>query len=218
MVAFAEYRKWPNNSYIQQKCLVYAGILSHYAQDLCQPLHVTIHYDGRANPDGSSPRTGIHAKVDALLQKVRDNELSVPSTAAAPFEELSSGVLTELRRSNQLVDRVYELENSLPASNEPLQLGSAVSRFAAERLEAAAVFTARLYTTAWRDSAGVKLPEWHRRAERPPRATSPPGATHRDAARWSWWSGAVGFAVGATLLAVPLIIRIGRGADRTGRA
>src|SRR5581483_6890740 len=41
-IAFAEHRKWPQNPYIQQKALVYAGRLAHYSCDLCMPLHTTI--------------------------------------------------------------------------------------------------------------------------------------------------------------------------------
>ena len=55
-VALAEHRKWPDNPHIRAKALVYAGMLAHYAADLCQPLHTTIHYDGRAKADKSSPR------------------------------------------------------------------------------------------------------------------------------------------------------------------
>ena len=32
-IGLAEYRRWPDNPAIQTKCLVYAGILAHYAQD-----------------------------------------------------------------------------------------------------------------------------------------------------------------------------------------
>ena len=69
-VALAEYRRWPDDVSIQRKCLVYAGILSHYTADLCQPLHTTVDYDGRVKPDGSSPHSGIHLRVDALLGKL----------------------------------------------------------------------------------------------------------------------------------------------------
>ena len=68
-LAFAEHRKWPDDPHIRAKCLVYASNLAHYAADLCQPLHTTIHFDGRADEGGSSPRTGIHQKVDGLLHK-----------------------------------------------------------------------------------------------------------------------------------------------------
>jgi len=70
-VAFAEHRRWPDDKAIQQKCLLYAGFLAHYAQDICQPLHTTIHYDGRVKtPSDLSPRTGIHNKIDSLIGRL----------------------------------------------------------------------------------------------------------------------------------------------------
>src|SRR5207248_7223672 len=69
-VAFAEYRRWPDDPDIRSKCLVYAGLMSHYAEDLCMPLHATVHHDGRALTNFVSPRTGIHNKIDALPEKL----------------------------------------------------------------------------------------------------------------------------------------------------
>src|SRR5262245_49838756 len=88
-VAFAEHRRWPDNPFIRSKCLVYAGFLAHYAGDLTQPLHTTIHFDGRARPDGSSPRSGIHNKVDALIERLqlRPEELA-KDQKIAPVEKL----------------------------------------------------------------------------------------------------------------------------------
>jgi hypothetical protein len=165
-VALAEYRKWPDNPYIQQKCLLYAGILSHYAADLCQPLHTTIHYDGRSRSDGNSPRSGIHSKVDALLGKLAiDANRPLAGVQAAPMDDLLAGVMAEIAASHALVERVYELEKDLPTYDAPLAAGSPAARFAAERLRACARFIASLYLTAWRDSAKIKLPEWlHREA------------------------------------------------------
>jgi len=162
-VAFAEHRKWPDNPHIRTKCLVYAGILAHYAEDLCQPLHTTIHYDGRTGKNGVSPRTGIHLKVDALPGKVRIETPRPPRPRARKFENLFQAVVAELRRSHALVDRVYQLEKDLPALEAPIAAGSAVEKFATERLEAAADFTLSLYLTAWEDSRGIELPSWHRR-------------------------------------------------------
>jgi hypothetical protein len=76
-IALAEHRRWPEDRSIQTKCLVYAGILAHYAQDMVMPLHCTIHYDGLAGPDGTRPHTGIHAMVDALIGKVDTGEISL---------------------------------------------------------------------------------------------------------------------------------------------
>jgi len=160
--AFAEHRKWPENPHVRLKCLVYAGHLAHYAQDLCQPLHTTIHFDGRAGEDGKSPRTGIHSKVDALVQKVEtDRQLIVAGMKIEPLAKLLPGVLRELERSHALVDRVYTLEEQLPDDEAPIERNSEVARFATERLRACVRFTASLYLTAWENSKGVELPEWH---------------------------------------------------------
>jgi len=163
-IALAEHRKWPDNPHIQSKCLVYAGILSHCAQDLTMPLHTTIHYDGRARSDGSSPRTGIHAKVDALLGKCSAPLAEVvKGLPVKVFVRLLPEVMGELRRSHAMVDKVYHLSEKLPAIDESISVGSNVASFTLERLRTAASFTASLYVTAWQRSKAIELPAWHRR-------------------------------------------------------
>jgi len=68
-LAFAEYRCWPENPHVRSKALIYAGLLAHYAEDMVQPLHTTVHYDGRATEAGESPRSGIHRQVDSLFEQ-----------------------------------------------------------------------------------------------------------------------------------------------------
>ena len=165
-IAFAEHRKWPKNKHIQSKCLVYAGLLSHYAQDACQPLHTTIHYDGRAGKDGTSPRTGIHTKVDALLQKVKaEPQAMARGVKCVVFDKLMPAVEAEIKRAHALVDEVYRLEDQIPPFEKPLPADSKVADFAKERLRACANFTGSLFLTAWRNSAGTPLPDWHIRRD-----------------------------------------------------
>jgi len=161
-IALAEHRRWPDNADIRAKCLVYAGLLSHYAQDACMPLHTTIHYDGKAGPDGSSPRSGIHAKVDAVIQKA---PAPPPNRKAKPaaFDDLFAAVVARVRDSNRLVEKVYQIGDGFPALQAPPPPGSPAAAFATERLATAADFTASLYLTAWRNSAKIHLPEWHKR-------------------------------------------------------
>ena len=163
-LAFAEYRRWPKNPAIRAKALVYAGLLAHYAQDLCQPLHTTVHFDGRTRPDGKSPRSGIHPKTDALIQKAPAGGVEKlaglrPRVFVSVFDE----AVAELMRSHALVDRVYAIEKGLPAMDKPLAPKTPAAQLADERLRAAAEFTASLYLTAWRHSAKLKLPVWHTR-------------------------------------------------------
>ena len=158
-LALAEYRKWPEDQAIRSKCLVYAGFIAHYAEDLCQPLHLTIHYDGRANADGSSPHIGMHKKIDALVEKLdfQPQELAVVQDVAG-LDALMPGIEGQIESSRALIPRVYELQDSLGGREAP-----AVRAFALERARASIRFTAALYLTAWEMSARVKLPRWHRR-------------------------------------------------------
>jgi hypothetical protein len=158
-VGLAEHRKWPEDKAIQSKCLVYAGFIAHYAEDLCQPLHVTIHYDGRPKADGSLEGKGIHEKVDALVERLEfePQELAKGQKIVA-LGELMPAIVRQIEESRALVDRVYELEEGLGDKDS-----QEVRAFALERARAASGFTAALFLTAWEISAGVKLPGWHQR-------------------------------------------------------
>ncbi len=159
-IAFAEHRRWPDNEAIRSKCLVYAGLLAHYAQDLCMPLHTTIHFDGRVGADGRSPQSGIHTRIDALPGKVAVTDEALRSAGAIePLDDLLEGVVAALHASHALVDRAYELEPHLPEVDQPVRHGAVVT-FARERRIAAARFTAQLFLTAWRNSADVALEPW----------------------------------------------------------
>jgi hypothetical protein len=160
-VAFAEHRRWPENPAIRSKSLVYAGFLAHYAQDMCMPLHVTVNHDGPANLDGTSPRTGIHAKVDGLIQRLamKPQDLAKNQNIQA-VPELMPAIFAELNQSRSLIDRVYELGNNLPAETGAWKPDSRVIDFATERGREATRFTAALYLTAWEKSATLTLPAW----------------------------------------------------------
>ncbi len=161
-IAFAEHRKWKNNAFIQNKCLVYAGFLAHYAQDMCQPLHLTVDYNGRRQPDGSILHKGIHAKVDALIEFLElKPAVLADSQEIAPLGNLIKDIAKSVESGYTLVDRVYELADSLPDTHDK-QWTSApeVIEFARERARESVRLTASLYFTAWRMSATIELPSW----------------------------------------------------------
>jgi hypothetical protein len=163
-VALAEYRRWPQDPAIRAKCLVYAGLLSHYSEDMVMPLHATVDYDGRSSGSGDSPHTGIHIKVDALLAKVTPaDSAGIDPTGLVPFQDVLAACLAQIRESHGQVDRVYSLEKDLPDVNDPVAGGSKVEAFSRERLQVCARFTARLFLTAWDKSRSVEVPVWHSR-------------------------------------------------------
>ena len=159
-VAFAEHRRWPENEAIRAKCLVYAGFLAHYAADIVQPLHATIHYNGRVGEDGSRTGAGIHEKVDSLIERIglTAEELAEGVQARAVEGGLFAAVRGQVLESNGEVDRVYELAGELDPATGPARA------FAEERGRRAAAFTASLYLTAWRLSEGIRLPSWLERS------------------------------------------------------
>ena len=167
-LAFAEHRRWPKDSRIKAKALYVAGVLAHYTEDAAQPLHTTIHFDGRAKADGKSPHSGIHGKVDALPEKIGLTAAEV-ARGMKPVEAFPQGgaftaAMTFIRESHAKVDLVYKLEGKLPAEDAPVpaKVDPEVRAFALERARAAAGFTARVWYSAWAHSAKLRLPGWHK--------------------------------------------------------
>jgi len=172
LLAFIEHRKRPNDEATRAKALYLAGILAHYAQDAAQPLHATIHFNGRAKTARGSPRSGIHVKVDALPEKMKLTaeeiakdlkKVEAPKEGEAPL----AISMAAIKESFGLVDRVYELEPKLPASDAepPKDPDPAVRAFTLERCRAGARLTAALWYSAWVRSGKMELPEWHRWAK-----------------------------------------------------
>jgi hypothetical protein len=167
VMAFAEHRAAPGDKAIQAKILYLAGVLAHYAEDAAQPLHTTIHYDGRARPDKSSPRSGIHLKADALPEKLgltAEEMAKGLKKAEAPKDGAFTVVLVAIKESHDRVDRLYELEPKLPdaGAEPPKEPDKELREFCLERCRAGASFTAALWYSAWVQSGKVELPEWRK--------------------------------------------------------
>jgi hypothetical protein len=155
-MAFAEHRRWPEDPHIRAKCLVYAGMLAHYAQDLCQPLHVTVDYDGRKRPDGTVEAKGIHEWMDRLVERLplAPDQLAV-GQALRRIDAPMPAIWAEIGTSRDRLDTVYGLGAALRSGT-----GGAVEALALERARAGVTFTASLYWHAWQASAAVDLPDW----------------------------------------------------------
>jgi hypothetical protein len=156
---FAQHRRWPEDRFIHAKCLLWAGWLAHYVGDLAQPLHTTIHYDGRAKRKGGSPHTGLHSRVDGLLGRSTLD----PGTANAglhptPVADPWSAYRAQFRESHALVDSVYELDRHLRRPDGWRH--PAATAFATERYRAGVGLLSGLFVWAWERSAEIELPGW----------------------------------------------------------
>ena len=151
--AFYDYRQDPVNEAIRAKCLVYAGILSHFTGDAAMPLHTTRDYDGRRGADGRLVQKGIHAKIDAFPEK---NGLTAEEICrglrAQPIDDVWAHVLHFIRESHAQVKRCYELDEA-GAFDRPTAEGRA---FILQRCRAGAQLTMNLWYSAWLRSA--KMP------------------------------------------------------------
>lgn len=154
---FAQLRQRPEDGDLEIMAMHQAGIMAHYAQDLCQPLHTTLHHDGRAREDGSSPGSGIHRQVDGLLRSIPAKSVDGRSQA---YEDLFGAVLEELAASHARVERVYELSPDLEALQQEKRVSPALEKLGRERYERAVRFTADLVHTAWLLSDSIDLPAW----------------------------------------------------------
>ena len=164
-LAFAEFRKWPESPFIQNKCLIYAGYVAHFAQEVCQPLNLTIHWNGRV-VDGKSSMTRIHEKIDGLLQNLdlKPEDIAEGLTAA-PVDSLMTGIVAQMHESFGEVESALSMEQFLIPKDIDWKNEPAVRTFAEMHAKRAAGFTVSLYLTAWKMSEKIRLPGWIDRGE-----------------------------------------------------
>jgi hypothetical protein len=154
-VAFYDYRQDPDNEAIRMKCIVYAGVLSHYTGDSSMPLHTTRDYDGRKGDDGKMQQKGIHARIDGFPEKQGFTPEEIGrGLEAREIDDVWKYVQTRIKESHQHVNRCYELD-ALSAFMKPTDASRA---FIMERCRAGTQFTMDLYYTAWKRSAKLKPP------------------------------------------------------------
>lgn len=159
-VAFAQLRQQSDDPALRSMAMYLAGVVAHYAQDLCQPLHTTVDYDGRANRDGSSPQSGIHEVIDGSLRYVALDPKVIGERRSTSFPDLFAAVVEQMGKSHDLVDRVYALEPDLWELKKTGSSSSALEEFVQGRFLHAATFTADLIHTAWILSSEVRMPPW----------------------------------------------------------
>src|SRR5262249_7068478 len=100
----------------EMKCIVYAGILSHYAGDSCMPLHTTVDYDGRVKEkgaDGKKAQQGIHAKIDAFPERngFAPEEIA-RSVEPKEIDDVWKRIASTIKESYTHIDRCYELDKA----------------------------------------------------------------------------------------------------------
>ncbi|HET9096444.1 MAG TPA: hypothetical protein VFN37_07265 [Candidatus Baltobacteraceae bacterium] len=146
----------------QQLILRDIGIWGHYVADACQPLHVTVHYNGWGkypNPNGYTESTKTHAFFEGAFVNRYVSEAQAAAlmprsmTLPAPAHLLSQRtVLHEVERyllqTGHTVPQLYQIEKA-----GGFRTGSPQAvRFVASRLAAGATELRDLTAWAWDDS------------------------------------------------------------------
>jgi hypothetical protein len=154
-VAFYDYRQNPADEAIRAKCLVYAGVLSHFTGDCVMPLHTTRAYDGREGADGKLIQKGIHAAIDGFPERfnLTSEEMARRLTARDelnPWKRINDEIAT----AHKLVEQCYELDKA-GGFKTPTEDSRA---FILQRCRAGVQFTADLYYAAWKKSASLQAP------------------------------------------------------------
>lgn len=134
---------------------LYAGLLAHYAADATQPLHTTVHYDGRADrvEDGVKFRKGIHFDYEIIFLEDHNIEFRESSLALAqpsqriddPFEAAMDTIL----EANTHVDTLYDVADRHWGDGKYEAWEPELADFTRERLAAASHLVASLWLSAW---------------------------------------------------------------------
>jgi hypothetical protein len=154
--AFARHRKDPKDTAIQQEILVYAGLLSHYAGDTSQPLHLTIHFNGRVDRQGNVIKArGIHERFEGpFVDKFIEQADCLPHVKKpVVFQDIYQAIRMAFSESFRELDAVYKLdeEGRLETPDEATRV------FVRKRLAHGSSFLATLWYTAWIASTEVTL-------------------------------------------------------------
>jgi hypothetical protein len=153
--AFYDYRKEPDNQAVRMKCLVYAGILSHYTGDACMPLHSTRDYDGRMGINGKMQQKGIHAKIDGFPENFNFTaEELARNLEVSKLDDPWKHVLDVILESHQNVERCYEIDIAGGFDRPTVESNA----FITKHTRRAAKFTAEMWYSAWQKSATMPAP------------------------------------------------------------
>jgi hypothetical protein len=143
------------------------GVWGHYVGDACQPLHVTVHFNGWGNypnPNGYTESTRTHSMFESEFVNRYVTEAAVakliPAKSAYPVpaspitqEEMLERLGAYLLATGQTVPHLYDIEKAGGfASGSPEAV-----QFTTARLAAGATELRDLAVLAWQDSLNASV-------------------------------------------------------------
>jgi len=143
----------------------FAGWLSHYAADACQPLHTTSNHDGQLTGN-----KGIHAAFETeMIDRYRAvyRKSAVPATGfkPEPIADPAGRVIREILSAHQRVDALLQADTqtmlSVRKNNADYLKGlkKRAGEIAEQQLVRAVELTASLWHSAWTAAGRPALPD-----------------------------------------------------------
>lgn len=149
---FKRYREGTSDrKALEAAIVVYAGLMSHYVGDVSQPLHTTIHFNGRVNEKREVvTQKGIHAKFEGpfVEQYIRLEGCLKFIEAPCVYNDPLAGIIEGIFTSHRLVDEVYRFDTAGKLDHPD----DATIEFVQRRIAAGAQLLADLWYTAWVES------------------------------------------------------------------
>jgi hypothetical protein len=150
----------------EQNIIYVMGLMSHFAADATQPLHLTRHYNGWVgpNPRGYTTNKQFHQWIDGdYLEKVGLDASSLMAklrparawrtTEHQPAEGLFPEIMKFCIAQNQLVEKLYQMEKDGQLAGEG-EKGRQGREFLADQIVKAAQLLGDLWLMAWKEAPG----------------------------------------------------------------
>jgi hypothetical protein len=142
-----------------------AGLITHYAADATQPLHVTTYYDGKPDASGTGAKLlkGLHARYEVTFAQDPDLNFRQRALEAAQAPSVLADVygstIEVLRASSACVEPIYATAEAHQGDNPYAEWDAEIGDLTAERLGAASTFAASLWLSAWEEAGRPELPD-----------------------------------------------------------
>lgn len=146
----------------QQVVLRDIGVWGHFVGDACQPLHVTVHFNGWGNfpnPNGYSESKTLHERFESGFVNKYESQNRVAALVGADTMGTPTTLLTQPAAMNLIVSYLLATSRTVPElyrieKTNGFANGSAQAvTFTAARLAAGASELRDLVVLAWQDSA-----------------------------------------------------------------
>jgi hypothetical protein len=160
------FRRWramapgADKRQLEQNIIFMAGVLAHWAGDLSQPMHCSIHMLGWSpqapNPAGYTTNRDIHGRYEAdyVNRAITDADVQSALAGLPATQEIAVDWLEHARRQvqacNRHIERLYQWDQQ-SAFGGGAEAAEA-KRFTALRLAEGAKSVQEIWLTAWRRS------------------------------------------------------------------